>query len=106
MSDGDNLQYCQHALRRLWDDPARGKVPIGWTFPPTFYQTMPDLAAYYGRTASANDEFIAGPSGGAYILPACWPRKLLPQFIKFTAEQMLAMQLDVLQLLDSDGVIS
>lgn len=101
-SDGDNLQYCQHRLLRLWQDPARGSLPLGWTIAPALEQAMPALAAFYRRTATANDEFIAGPSGAAYLLPSCLPTAQRAAFLRRTADYMQAMQLTLLQILDSN----
>ena len=70
ISDGDNLQYDQHRMARLWEDPVRGSIPIGWTISPSLVQVAPSLAAYYMQTASPNDELIAGPSGEGYMLPS------------------------------------
>lgn len=28
LSDGDNIQYCQHAMSQLWDKEGRGSMPI------------------------------------------------------------------------------
>lgn len=106
ISDGDNLQYCQHHLLHLWQDPARGKLPLGWTIAPALQQVMPTLAAYYQRTATENDEFIAGPSGVAYVLPSHLPREQRSAFLQLTAEHMQAMQLTLLQVLDSSGWFS
>lgn len=106
ISDGDNLQYCQHHLLHLWNDPARGTLPIGWTIAPALQQVMPTLAAYYRRTATANDELIAGPSGAAYVLPVCLPKEQRVAFLRLTAEYMQAMQLSLLQVLDKDGWFS
>lgn len=100
ISDGDNLQYCQHRLLRLWLDPARGKIPLGWTVAPALGQSMPGVAAFYARTASVQDEFIAGPSGGAYILPSYWPNSYLSVFLQLTGELMQSMQLSIIQMLD------
>lgn len=102
ISDGDNLQYCQHHLLRLWNDPARGSLPLGWTIAPALQQVMPSLAAFYRRTATENDEFIAGPSGAAYILPSRLPRARRDAFLRLTGEYMQSMHLDVLQVLDSN----
>lgn len=101
-SDGDNLQYCQHHLLRLWQDPARGSLPLGWTIAPALQQAMPALARFYRRTATANDEFIAGPSGAAYLLPSSLPGVYRTAFLRLTAEYMRAMQLTLLQVLDSN----
>lgn len=101
ISDGDNLQYCQHRLLRLWSDPARGKLPLGWTIAPALWQTMPRLAAFYRRTASEQDSLIAGPSGVAYILPSYWPREHRVAFLQLTATALHALGPALLQVLDS-----
>lgn len=101
-SEGDNLQYCQHRLLHLWQDPARGSLPLGWTIAPALEQAMPALAAYYRRTATTNDEFIAGPSGAAYLLPSHLASTSRAAFLQLTAEYMQAMQLEFLQILDSN----
>lgn len=100
-SDGDNLQYCQHRLLHLWQDPARGSLPLGWTIAPALGQAMPALAAFYQRTATVHDEFIAGPSGAAYLLPSRLARSYRATFLQLTAASMQAMHLASLQILDS-----
>ncbi len=101
MSDGDNLQYDQHRMAGLWGDAARGSLPIGWTISPALVQAAPSLAAYYIRTASPNDELIAGPSGAGYMLPSAWPEEQLSPFLKLTGELMQAMKLSVIEVLDT-----
>ncbi len=101
ISDGDNLQYCQHRMLHMWQSPVRGTLPLGWTITPALGQTMPALAAFYRRTASVHDEFIAGPSGVAYMLPSHWPQAYRQDFLRLTAEAMREMQLSLLQVLDS-----
>lgn len=53
------------------------------------------------RTATPNDELIAGPSGAAYMLPSYWPSEHLPAFLQRTGELMQSMNLSVLEVLDS-----
>lgn len=101
MSDGDNLQYCQHHLLRLWQDPARGSLPIGWTFSPVLLQAAPAMAAYYMRTMTQNDELIAGPSGGGYMFPSHWPDEHLASFLQRTGQMMQAMGMTTLEVLDT-----
>lgn len=68
MSDGDNVQYCQHAMSRLWGDEGRGKLPINWTVSPGLVDIGPGLLNYYYRTATDNDCLVSGPSGLGYAL--------------------------------------
>jgi len=83
-SEGDNLQYNQHRMRNLWDDPNRGKVPINWTSNPLLYDAAPAFLNYYFRTATPNDQIIAGPSGAGYFYPNVWPDNSFPAFLKNT----------------------
>jgi hypothetical protein len=106
MSDGDNLQYCQHRLLRLWQDSVRGSIPIGWTFAPALWQVAPALAHYYLASATANDEFIAGPSGSGYLFPSFLPEPQLAAFLQQTGELMQSMGMKTLEVLDSDMLYS
>lgn len=68
MSDGDNIQYCQHSLVKLWQDKKRGTIPINWTISPALYDIAPQMLNYYYQTATVNDCFASGPSGLGYAL--------------------------------------
>ncbi|WP_274365134.1 GxGYxYP domain-containing protein [Paenibacillus thermotolerans] len=83
-SEGDNFQYNQHRLRILWDDPNRGKVPINWTSSPLLYDGAPAFLNYYFKTATDNDQIIAGPSGAGYFYPNVWPEDSFSKFLQRT----------------------
>lgn len=102
ISDGDNLQYSQHRMLALWRDGARGSLPIGWTISPVLLQAAPVMVEYYRSTATANDEFIAGPSGAGYMFPSHWPAQHLPAFLELTGQLMRAMNTSLLEVLDTD----
>lgn len=68
MSDGDNIQYCQHSLAKLWGDKNRGSIPINWTISPALIDVAPQILNYYYKTATDNDCFASGPSGVGYAL--------------------------------------
>ncbi|MDR2763824.1 MAG: discoidin domain-containing protein [Tannerella sp.] len=68
LSDGDNIQYCQHTLPRLWDSKGRGVVPVNWTVSPGLADLGPQLLNYFYRTATPNDFLASGPSGLGYTL--------------------------------------
>lgn len=66
MSDGDNIQWMYNAFATQpswWGSPARGSVPLGWTLSPGLVELGPVILNYIARTASANDDLIAAPSG-------------------------------------------
>ncbi|MCW1924516.1 GxGYxYP family putative glycoside hydrolase [Luteolibacter arcticus] len=71
ISDGDNIQYVQHAMRQAWEGSAnvRGKVPLNWTIAPGLVDIAPGMMNYYYSSATAQDCFVTGPSGMGYLMP-------------------------------------
>jgi hypothetical protein len=87
LSDGDNLQYIEHLMRKLWNNPDRGSVPMGWTLSPAMLDAMPGALNYYWQTATDNDNLISGPSGYGYTYPNSWPNQnLLNLFVAKTED--------------------
>lgn len=82
--EGDNLQYNQHRMRVLWDDPARGKVPINWTSTPLLLDAAPAILDHYRRTATENDLLVSGPSSVGYFYADPWPADHFSAFLKST----------------------
>ena len=69
MSDGDNIQWMYNAFPiqpSWWGSPDRGTVPLGWTLSPGLVELGPVILNYIARTATANDDLIAAPSGVGY----------------------------------------
>jgi GxGYxYP putative glycoside hydrolase C-terminal domain/GxGYxY sequence motif in domain of unknown function N-terminal len=101
VTDGDNLQYDEHRLRILWDDPARGSVPLNWTVQPLLVDAAPVILRHYQTTATARDMLLAGPSGAGYAYPDAWPRDELRAFTRRTGDAMRAAGLRSLVLYHS-----
>jgi hypothetical protein len=96
LSDGDNLQYVEHLMRKLWNDPARGQVPIGWTVSPAMVDAMPGALSFYYKSGTANDNLISGPSGYGYAYPNLWPSQAeLERFAATTDDYVLRSGLRV-----------
>ena len=90
LSDGDNLQYVEHLMRKLWNNTDRGSVPMGWTLSPAMVDAMPGALNYYYQTSTDNDNLISGPSGYGYTYPNDWPdQNALNQFVSKTEEYNL-----------------
>lgn len=100
MSEGDNLQYNEHRLRQLWDDPGRGSVPINWSTQPLLLDAAPNFLNHYQRTATDNDLLIAGPSGAGYIYPTPWPEATFGRFAAQTSTYMNATGMDIVYVLN------
>ncbi|GAA5481452.1 discoidin domain-containing protein [Haloferula sargassicola] len=71
ISDGDNIQYVQHAMRDIWErsESVRGRVALNWTISPGLVDIGPGLLNYYYDSATSNDCFVSGPSGMGYLIP-------------------------------------
>ncbi|MDR0811838.1 MAG: T9SS type A sorting domain-containing protein [Paludibacter sp.] len=72
LSDGDNLQYVEHLMRKFWSSADRGSVPIGWTISPAMVDAMPGALNYFHQSSTDNDNLISGPSGYGYTYPTYW----------------------------------
>jgi len=69
ISDGDNIQYCQHAMAKIFEQSGRGKIALNWTISPALADFSPSMLNYYYSKASTNDCFVSGPSGMGYSMP-------------------------------------
>ncbi|WFB85383.1 MULTISPECIES: GxGYxYP domain-containing protein [Streptomyces] len=95
VGEGDNAQYCQRRMRDIWDDPARGTVPVNWTVSPLLADLGPALLAHYQRTATDNDLLICGPSGAGYTYPASWPEEHLSTYTELTGRYLRRTGMDL-----------
>lgn len=101
--EGDNIQYCQHRMRAIWDNADRGEVPVNWTISPLLRDIGPVIYRYYQRTATPNDLLVAGPSGAGYTYPGLWPQDKLGSFTAMTGRYMRATGLNVIFTINDDG---
>ncbi|MGW5216106.1 GxGYxYP domain-containing protein [Streptomyces sp. NPDC004051] len=95
VGEGDNVQYCQRRMRDIWDDPARGTVPVNWTVSPLLADLGPALLAHYQRTATDNDLLVCGPSGAGYTYPASWPEEHLAAYTELTGRYLRRTGMDL-----------
>lgn len=93
VGDYDSAAWLYQMLPSIWDDPARGSVPLGWAFNPNLADRMPVALVYTRKTKTDNDFFVAGDSGAGYINPGMLqePREFsgLPQAIEVWREHCL-----------------
>jgi len=69
VGDYDSAAWLYQRLPALWNDPARGSVPLGWAFNPNLADRFPVGLDWARRTATPNDHFITGDSGAGYLNP-------------------------------------
>lgn len=69
ISDGDNIQYCEHAMLLNWNHNGRGQIPMNWTISPSLADFAPAMLNNYYDNATEHDCFASGPSGIGYAMP-------------------------------------
>lgn len=102
VSDGDNLQYDLGAMHAQWEK-GRPKVPVAWTISPQFAEIGPAvLQTYYQEAAERGgwDEFVAGPSGYAYVNPGGMTATRLSAFIGSTRRACQSADINSIVILD------
>ena len=100
LSDGDNIQYMQHAMKKDWENPVRGAFPIGWTASPLAADMDPMMLAHYWSTATTNDCLISGPSGAGYTHMNEWSPANLAAFTKISSSYLQRSGLRVITIWD------
>ena len=104
-SDGDNPRVILNELTKPGNDryasPFRGKIPIGWTLPPTIPGLAGPIVKQMYATATPADVFLAGPSGYGYTFPSLIPSKQV--YATQTQRAMASLGLQSLAVLDADG---
>ncbi len=89
VGDYDAPSWLYKAVPAFFNDPQRGRVPLGWAFDPNLADRAPQVLAYAYRHATTNDFFIAGDSGAGYLNPVgltVRPDSQLPSGLKFWTE--------------------
>ncbi len=69
VGDYDSSAWLYQSMPKLWDDPARGEVPLGWAFNPNLADRFPVGMAHARKTKTENDFFVAGDTGAGYVNP-------------------------------------
>ncbi len=103
MVEGDNIQYNQHRMRQIWDDPGRGLVPLGWSISVLLLDIAPAMLSYFQQTQTVNDLLVAGPSGAGYTYPAVWPAADLPGYAQRSGAYMAKTGMQVLFAYNRNG---
>ncbi len=99
VGDYDSAAWLYQVMPYVWDDAARGEVPLNWAFNPNLADRMPVALDLARRTATLADTFVAGDSGAGYVNPgmlaeprefsglpsgvAAWQRHCLPRYARW-----------------------
>lgn len=103
MTDGDNLQWMDNGFatdKKYFGSEFRGDFPMTWTIAPGMTDLAPHILDYLYSNGTANDQFIAGPSGVGYVNAVNYNRDSLPGYARITASYMKEAGMEYLNLLD------
>jgi hypothetical protein len=68
LDSGDAQWYWQrYQTRTIWNDAARGTVPVGWCMSPAALDTQPWVMRWFYEKATPRDEFFTSTSGLGYM---------------------------------------
>ncbi|MGE5482455.1 MAG: GxGYxYP domain-containing protein [Bacteroidota bacterium] len=94
LDSGDAAWYWQRRQLTVWDDPARGTIPIGWSLNPLMVELAPTVLEWYYQHLTDRDELYAAMSGIGYMFAPEYGTSLdnreavLDAFLEETARQM------------------
>jgi len=69
VGDYDCGAWVYQRMMDIWDDPARGKVPMMWSISPVLDRRVPMAMDLMRRTATAKDYFASADNGAGYCEP-------------------------------------
>jgi len=69
VGDYDCAAWLYQRIMDIWDDPARGKIPMMWCISPVLARRAPMAMDYIRRTATSNDYFASADNGAGYCEP-------------------------------------
>lgn len=69
VGDYDCAAWLYQRAMDIWDDPARGRIPLMWCISPVLERRAPMAMDYMRRTATRNDYFAAADNGAGYCEP-------------------------------------
>lgn len=95
MADYDSASVTYDILRRHWDDPNRGRLPLAWGINPNLLDAMPDLIAHFYATLTPNDTITADAGAAGYINPSRIPVDQLPLFVRHNQAYFKEAALDL-----------
>lgn len=69
VGDYDCAAWLYQRMMDIWDDPARGQIPMMWCISPVLDRRAPMAMDYMRRTATRNDYFASADNGAGYCEP-------------------------------------
>ncbi len=70
IGDYDSSAWLKAHIPEVWDDPARGTIPLMWGFDPNLSNRIPMVFDYIYETMTDKDYIVTGDSGAGYANPS------------------------------------
>ncbi|MBR5767221.1 MAG: Ig-like domain-containing protein [Clostridia bacterium] len=70
IGDYDSSAWLKNHIPEVWDDPARGTIPLVWGFNPNLADRIPMVFDYIYETMTDMDYIVTGDSGAGYANPS------------------------------------
>ena len=100
MDSGDAQWYWQFYQRKIWADPARGTVPIGYGMNMTVCETLPLVAQWYFEKATRNDTLF----GFFYMNAPVYATRFRPEDREHIWKEYVQFHDESCRKLDLDGI--
>lgn len=102
LDSGDAQWYWQFHQRRIWDDPARGSIPIGYCMNMTLSDALPVVAQWYYEHRTPNDSFFGLMYMNAPVYASRFRRedreRLWSEYLRLTGLYLNRMGMEGLEL--------
>jgi hypothetical protein len=69
MLDYDGSAWVNQMITSVYNDPARGKMPLNWCINPVLYERVPHVSKYIYDNKTPNDFLGFSDDGASYIQP-------------------------------------
>lgn len=79
IDSGDSQWYWQQYQGKLWQDPARGRVPINWSLNPTVSDVMPPVLGWFYEQSTPKDLLYCAISGLGYMNSRVYGSRFRPE---------------------------
>ena len=70
LGDYDCSAWLKYHMPTIWNDKARGTLPLMWGFNPNLSRRVPMVFEYIYSTLTPNDYIVTGDSGAGYANPS------------------------------------
>ncbi len=112
MGDYDSSAWLKAHIPEVWDDPARGTVPIMWGFNPNLADRIPMVFDYIYETMTDKDYIVTGDSGAGYANPSALVRSDLREgrasgaaaWVRYNKPYMKLFDIDICGFLLNSGI--